>query len=58
MTTDYTVKILAPAKGATVVARGRVLSPGRTTTVAAADLVADGVHCATALVTLRNLKVG
>ncbi|WP_181783822.1 PaaI family thioesterase [Pseudonocardia pini] len=62
MTTDYTVKILAPAKGATVVARGRVLEAGRTTTVAAADVVAvDGgeeTFCATALVTMRNLRVG
>lgn len=62
MTTDYTVKILAPAKGAAVLARGRVRKAGRTTTVAAADVVVvDGDEetlCATALVTMRNLKVG
>ena len=61
MTTDYTVKVLAPAKGP-VVARGRVLHAGRSTTVAAADVFAvagpDEIRCATALVTLRNLKVG
>jgi uncharacterized protein (TIGR00369 family) len=61
MTIDFTVKILAPARGS-VVARGRVVKPGRTTTVAAADVVAvdgaDEAFCATALVTLRNLKVG
>jgi uncharacterized protein (TIGR00369 family) len=62
MTADYTLKILAPARGSTVVARGRVVQPGRTTTVAAADVFAvDGreeTFCATALVTMRNLKVG
>jgi uncharacterized protein (TIGR00369 family) len=60
MTVDYTVKIVAPAKGE-VVARGRVLHHGRTTTVAAADVFArDGdaeTLCATALVTMRNLKL-
>ena len=38
MTVDYTVKILAPAKGKSVVARGRVVHLGHSTTVAAADL--------------------
>jgi uncharacterized protein (TIGR00369 family) len=61
MTTDYTVKILAPATGDRILARGRVVRPGRTTTVAAADLFAieqdEETFCATALVTLRNLKV-
>jgi uncharacterized protein (TIGR00369 family) len=59
VTADYTVKLLSPATGDTVVARGRVLKAGRATTVAAADMltVADGVEtlCATALVTMRNL---
>ncbi|KAA9159631.1 PaaI family thioesterase [Amycolatopsis acidicola] len=61
MTIDYTVKILAPAKGEQVIARGRVVKAGRTTTVAAADLYAvDGGEeslVVTALVTMRNLKV-
>jgi len=61
MTIDYTVKIVAPAKGEQVIARGRVVKPGRTTTVAAADVFAvSGAEeslCATALVTMRNLKV-
>ncbi|WP_280341642.1 PaaI family thioesterase [Nocardia neocaledoniensis] len=60
MTIDYTVKILAPAKGAEVIARGRVIKPGATLTVAAAELfsVEDGTEtlCATALVTLRNVN--
>lgn len=61
MTVDYTIKLLAPAKGEKVVARGRVVRAGHTTTVAAADLYAcdgDGeTLCATALVTLRNVKL-
>ncbi|MFD2416854.1 PaaI family thioesterase [Amycolatopsis pigmentata] len=61
MTVDYTVKIVAPAKGEKVVARGRVVNAGRTLTVAAADLYAvagdEETHCATGLVTLRNLKL-
>ncbi|HVW41238.1 MAG TPA: PaaI family thioesterase [Amycolatopsis sp.] len=61
MTIDYTVKIVAPAKGEKVIARGRVVNAGRSTTVAAADLYAvdGGVETltATALVTMRNLKV-
>jgi uncharacterized protein (TIGR00369 family) len=61
MTVDYTVKILAPAKGERVVARGRVLKAGLTTTVAAADVFsvegATETLCATALVTLRNLRL-
>jgi uncharacterized protein (TIGR00369 family) len=61
LTIDYTVKLVAPAGGDRVVARGRVVNAGRTTTVAAADLYtcADGDEtlCATALVTLRNVKL-
>jgi uncharacterized protein (TIGR00369 family) len=62
LTTDYTVKIVAPAKGERLLTRGRVVHAGRSTTVAAADVhvVAGGAEtlCATALVTMRNLKVG
>lgn len=61
MTIDYTVKLLAPAKGERVLARGRVVKPGALVTVAAADLYAvDGGQeslCATALVTMRNVKL-
>lgn len=60
-TVDFTVKILAPAPE-DVIAFGRVVRHGRTTTVAAADLFnrseADGGQpCVTALVTLRNLRL-
>ena len=62
MTIDYTVKILAPARGEKVVARGRVVKASQTITVAAADVFAvtgdDERLCATALVTMRNLKLG
>ncbi|WP_330181676.1 PaaI family thioesterase [Nocardia sp. NBC_01503] len=62
MTIDYTVKILAPAKGERVIARGRVLKPGALITSAAADVYSvegDGeTLCATALVTMRNVKLG
>lgn len=61
MTIDYTVKILAPAKGEKLVARGRVLKAGPVMTVAAADVLsvegADETLCATAFVTLRNIKL-
>lgn len=61
MTIDYTVKILAPAKGPTVAARGRVIKPGALITIAAADVFSvdggDETLCATALVTMRNVKI-
>jgi uncharacterized protein (TIGR00369 family) len=58
MTADYTVKLLAPARG-TLTGRGRVISARRSTSVAAADVLdADGTVCATALVTMRNVDTG
>ncbi len=58
-TTDYTLKLLAPAVAEKLVARGRVLRHGGTLSVAAADVFAVHDHeetlCATALVTVRNL---
>lgn len=58
-TVDYTVKFLTEARGAFLVARGRVLRPGTTLTVASVDVYThDGeasTHCATALVSMRNL---
>lgn len=62
MTIDYTVKILAAAKGENVVARGRVVKVGKTVTVSAAEVYSisgtDETLCATALVTMRNINVG
>jgi uncharacterized protein (TIGR00369 family) len=61
MTTDYTVKIVAPARGQAIVARGRVIDSRRSTTIAAADVYAiagaEETLCATALVTMRNVKM-
>ncbi|MGQ4615904.1 hotdog fold thioesterase [Nocardia sp. R7R-8] len=61
MTIDYTVKILAPATGPKVVARGRVIKPAALITIAAADVFSvddeDEILCATALVTMRNVKL-
>ncbi|MRH91806.1 hotdog fold thioesterase [Nocardia sp. SYP-A9097] len=62
MTIDYTVKILAAANGLRVIARGRVLKPGALITSAAADVYSvdnEGeTLCATALVTMRNVRLG
>ena len=58
-TVDYTAKFLTEARGDYLIARGRVLHPGTTLTVAAVDVYAHtdetGTHCATVLVTMRNL---
>lgn len=40
LTVEYKVNLLAPARGDRFVARGRVMKPGRTLTVCAADVVA------------------
>lgn len=60
MTIDYTVKILAPARGERIIARGRVLKPGKQITVAAADVYTvqkgEETLCATAFVTMRNIQ--
>jgi uncharacterized protein (TIGR00369 family) len=39
-TVDYTIKLIAPAAGNKIVARGRVVRSGRTLSVAAADVYA------------------
>ena len=38
LTAEFKVNFLAPARGARILSRGRVLKPGRTTTVAVADV--------------------
>lgn len=61
MTVDYTIKILAPAKGDKLVVHGRVLKAGSTITVAAADVFTSSAVgdtlCATGLVTMRNIRL-
>ena len=60
MTADYTVKLLAPARGEKLIARGRVLQAGKTISVAKTDVFAirgeSPSLCATALVTMRNVS--
>lgn len=40
LTVEYKVNFLAPARGVRLVARGRVLRPGRTISVCSSDVVA------------------
>ena len=57
-TADMTVKLLAPAIGEKLIARGQALQTGKTISVARTDVFAvrEGVEtlCATALVTVRS----
>jgi uncharacterized protein (TIGR00369 family) len=56
LTADLKINFLAPARGEKAIARGRVIKPGRTLTVSAADIfmVSNGAetHVATALATI------
>lgn len=59
-TVDAHVKLLAPARGTCLRARGRVVNAGRTLTVCAADVYAvgesgDETLCATLLATAHNV---
>ncbi len=60
-TIDATLKLVAPARGSHLIARGRVVSASRLLTVCAADVFAvdDGSEtlCATLLGTARNIDV-
>jgi uncharacterized protein (TIGR00369 family) len=60
-TVDYTIKLIAPAVGEKLVARGRVVRSGRTLSVTASDVYAvregNETLCATALATIRNFEV-
>lgn len=60
-TVDYDVRIIAPAQGDRLIARGRVVKPGATLSFAQADVfVVRGGHetqCAMAFVTTRNFEV-
>ncbi|MGI9373995.1 MAG: PaaI family thioesterase [Hyphomicrobiales bacterium] len=60
LTTEFKVNLLAPAQGEKLVARGKVLKPGRTLTICQSDVVAidDGQesHVATALLTMMQIE--
>ena len=59
LTVEYKMNLLAPADGQTILAKGRVLKPGRTLVVAQVDVFAlkDGTSklCATMLQTLMTM---
>jgi len=59
LTVEYKINLLAPSKGDALIARAHVLKPGRTLTIAHADVYAvDGgkeVHCAAMQQTLITL---
>lgn len=61
-TVDTTLKLVAPARGAGLRARGRVVHAARLLTVCAADVFAVDAHgtetlCATLLATARNIDM-
>lgn len=60
LTSEYKINLLNPARQETLIARGRVLKPGRTLTIAKADVYGLGdteqVHVATGLFTLISAE--
>lgn len=61
-TVDATLKLMAPAKGVALRARGRVIDAGKMLTVCAADVYAVAANgeetlCATLLGTARNIDM-
>ena len=60
LTTEFKINLLAPARGESLVARGRVIKPGRTLSVCRSDVaaIADGEETlvATGLFTLMQVE--
>jgi len=60
LTAEFKINLLNPAIGDRLVARGRVVKPGRTLTVSRSDVYAINnhreTHIATALVTLMSIE--
>jgi acyl-coenzyme A thioesterase PaaI-like protein len=60
LTVEYKLNLLAPADGSRLIARGRVIRPGRTLVVTQADVFIerDGAErlCATMLQTLMTMR--
>ena len=60
LTAEFKINLLNPAVGDLLVARGRVIKPGRTLTVSRSDVYAfendQETHIATALVTLMSIR--
>lgn len=61
-TIDFTIKVLAPARGERFIARGATVSKGKSISVAEARVFAvngtEETLCATGLVTMRNFPLG
>ncbi|CTQ54925.1 putative domain 1 [Roseibium album] len=59
LTSEYKINLLNPARQAVLIARGRVVKPGRTLTIAKADVYGlqddEQVHVATGLFTLMSV---
>jgi acyl-coenzyme A thioesterase PaaI-like protein len=59
LTVEFKLNLLAPGNGAVLIARGRVIKPGRTLTVCQSDVFvsSNGEEklCAVALITLIQL---
>jgi len=60
LTSEYKINLLNPAKQTVLLARGRVIKPGRTLTIAKADVYgledSRQVHVATGLFTLMSVS--
>jgi uncharacterized protein (TIGR00369 family) len=60
LTTEFKVNLLNPAKAPRLVARGRVIKPGRTLTIARADVYGlsetEQVHVLTGLFSMMSLE--
>ncbi|MBN9670900.1 PaaI family thioesterase [Roseibium aggregatum] len=60
LTSEYKINLLNPARQPVLIARGRVVKPGRTLTIAKADVYglgdAEQVHVATGLFTLMSVS--
>ena len=60
LTTELKINLLRPAQGRRLIARGRVIKPGRTLTVCQSDAYAEGdgreIHVATMLLTMMCLE--
>ncbi len=60
LTTEFKMNLLNPGRGEKLIARGRVIKPGRTLTVAKADVYGitgdDEIHVATGLFTMMALE--
>ena len=59
MTTEFKLNLVAPAAGELIVARGRVVKPGRTLTLTQAEVFAvdDGQEKLVALMTAQMMSI-